>query len=143
MPLPATRSGCARTSATVSASPGQPGVTGAYPEAVNSSTQGAHESACNHRPWTKTTGTPAGSIAPPAIEISEQASAQRGHAVRRGVERRRVELAAGERVRQRGGGALGLGDVANRAEDDVHPGGRGADRPLPRAAERVERAGLQ
>jgi hypothetical protein len=54
------RSGCARDSATVLPVPGQPGAIGAYPAAWNSSTHGPQESACSHRPWTKTTGVPAG-----------------------------------------------------------------------------------
>src|SRR6478736_8764154 len=56
MPWSAIASGFARESATVSASPGQPGAIAAYPASSKSSTQGCHEVACSQRPWMKTTG---------------------------------------------------------------------------------------
>src|SRR5437763_9040487 len=65
MPFPATRPGWLRVPSTVSAVPGQPGASGAYPAAPKNSAHGPHDVACSHRPWTKTTGRPAAAIAHP------------------------------------------------------------------------------
>src|SRR3954454_11520645 len=56
MPTSSSASAAARVSATVSASPGQPGALGSYPFSRNSSSHGAHADEWIQSPWMKTTG---------------------------------------------------------------------------------------
>src|SRR6478735_8714444 len=56
MPTSFCGSGCSRVSATVAASPGQPGAVAVKPRVASRSIQGAHADAWIQRPWMRTTG---------------------------------------------------------------------------------------